>query len=171
MNNLWSNLLRFVSLMLFQVLILNNIEWGGYINPFVYILFVLMLPLSLPGWTLLLLGFVTGYTLDSFMSTPGLHTAATVFMAFMRPYVIQLATGAKQPEMVSRPGLSQMGLRWWFSYTLSLVFLHHLALFLLESFSFELLGYTLLRTLLSVIATQTLILLLSYFFSVRPKKN
>lgn len=171
MNNLWKNILRFASLLLFQVLILNKIELGGYINPNVYVLFVLMLPLAMPGWVLLLIAFATGYTLDSFMSTPGLHTAATVFMAFMRPYVIQLATGAKQPEMVNSPGLSQMGLRWWFSYTLSLVFLHHLVLFLLESFSFKQLGYTLLRTFLSVIATQILILLLSYFFSAKPKKN
>ncbi|HQO50908.1 MAG TPA: rod shape-determining protein MreD [Bacteroidales bacterium] len=171
MNSLIFNSLRFIGLVLLQVLILNQIEFIGYVNPFVYILFIMMLPLSIPGWLLLLLGFGTGYTIDLFMTGAGLHTAATVFMAFARPYVIQLATGAKQPETVNDPGLSQMGMRWWFSYTLSLVVLHHFALFLLESFSFSQLGYTLIRIILSVIATELLILLLSYFFSARQGKK
>lgn len=171
MNSLIFNSLRFIGLVLLQVLILNQIEFIGYVNPFVYILFIMMLPLSTPGWLLLLLGFGTGYTIDLFMTGAGLHTAATVFMAFARPYVIQLATGAKQPETVNDPGLSQMGMRWWFSYTLSLVVLHHFALFLLESFSFSQLGYTLIRIILSVIATELLILLLSYFFSARQGKK
>jgi hypothetical protein len=171
MNSTLLNTLRFIGLILLQVLILNHIELIGYVNPFVYILFVLMLPLSTPGWLLLLLSFGTGYTIDVFMSSAGLHTAATVFMAFMRPYVVQLATGAKDPEMLNNPGLSQMGIRWWFSYSLSLVFLHHFALFLLESFSFSQLGYTLIRIVLSVLFTEILILLLSYFFATRPKKK
>lgn len=171
MNSLIFNSLRFIGLVLLQVLILNQIEFIGYVNPFVYILFIMMLPLSIPGWLLLLLGFGTGYTIDLFMTGAGLHTAATVFMAFARPYVIQLATGAKQPEAVNDPGLSQMGMRWWFSYTLSLVVLHHFALFILESFSFSQLGYTLIRIILSVIATELLILLLSYFFSARQGKK
>jgi len=171
MNSLIFNSLRFIGLVLLQVLILNQIEFIGYVNPFVYILFIMMLPLSIPGWLLLLLGFGTGYTIDLFMTGAGLHTAATVFMAFARPYVIQLATGAKQPETVNDPGLSQMGMRWWFSYTLSLVVLHHFALFILESFSFSQLGYTLIRIILSVIATELLILLLSYFFSARQGKK
>lgn len=171
MNSLIFNSLRFIGLILLQVLILNQIEFIGYVNPFVYILFILMLPLSIPGWLLLLLGFVTGYTVDLFMTGAGLHTAATVFLAFARPYVIQLATGAKEPETVNDPNLSQMGMRWWFSYTLSLVVLHHIAYFILESFSFSQLGYTIIRIILSVIATELLILLLSYFFSARTGKK
>ncbi len=167
MSNLILNFLRFTGLTLLQVLIINHLGLLGYANPFVYVLFVMMLPLSTPGWLLLVLGFVNGYVVDLFMTGAGLHTAATVFMAFMRPYVIQLATGAKEPETVDSPGLKQMGARWWFSYTLSLVVLHHTALFILESFSFSQLGYTLLRIVLSVVATELLILMLSYFFSMK----
>ncbi len=171
MNSLLVNLVRFAGLILLQVLILNNIQLIGYVNPFVYVLFIMMLPLALPGWLLLLIGFLTGYTVDLFMSTNGLHAASTVLMAFARPYVIQLATGVKEPETVSEPGLSQMGIRWWFSFSLSLVVVHHFALFLLESFSFSQLGYTILRMLLSVAASEIIILMLSYFFMMRPKKK
>lgn len=171
MSDLFYNSLRFVGLMLFQVLILNHFMLFGLVNPFVYILFILMLPLAIPGWLLLVLGFLTGYLMDIFMTGAGLHTAATVFMAFMRPIVLRLATGTKEPETVVYPGLSQMGARWWFSYTLSLVVLHHFVLFVLESFSFNQLGYTLLRIILSVAATEILILLFSYFFTLRNLKR
>ncbi|MBW7847328.1 MAG: rod shape-determining protein MreD [Bacteroidales bacterium] len=171
MSDLFYNSLRFVGLMLFQVLILNHFMLFGLVNPFVYILFILMLPLAIPGWLLLVLGFLTGYLMDIFMTGAGLHTAATVFMAFMRPFVLRLATGTKEPETVVYPGLSQMGARWWFSYTLSLVVLHHFVLFVLESFSFNQLGYTLLRIILSVAATEILILLFSYFFTLRNLKR
>ncbi|GAB1419110.1 rod shape-determining protein MreD [Bacteroidales bacterium] len=171
MSDLLYNSLRFIGLMLFQVLILNHFMLFGLVNPFVYILFILMLPLATPGWLLLFLGFLTGYLMDIFMTGAGLHTAATVFMAFMRPLVLRLATGTKEPETVIYPGLSQMGARWWFSYTLSLVVLHHFVLFVLESFSFNQLGYTLLRIILSVAATEILILLFSYFFTLRNLKR
>ncbi len=171
MSDLFYNSLRFVGLMLFQVLILNHFMLFGLVNPFVYILFILMLPLAIPGWLLLVLGFLTGYLMDIFMTGAGLHTAATVFMAFMRPFVLRLATGTKEPETVVYPGLSQMGARWWFSYTLSLVVLHHFVLFVLESFSFNQLGYTLLRIIQSVAATEILILLFSYFFTLRNLKR
>ncbi|MDO8897497.1 MAG: hypothetical protein Q7V19_07585 [Bacteroidales bacterium] len=170
MSNLLTNILRFVGLILLQVLVLNNIRLGGYINPFVYILFVMMLPFSLPGWLLLLSGFGTGLVMDLFMSTPGLHAGAGVFMAFMRPYVIELATGSKEPENVNMPSLSQMGLRWWFSYTSTLVLMHHFALFFLESFSFSQFGGTLMRILFSVIFSQIIILLLSFFFLQKQKR-
>lgn len=171
MSDLLYNSLRFIGLMLFQVLILNHFMLFGLVNPFVYILFILMLPLATPGWLLLFLGFLTGYLMDIFMTGAGLHIAATVFMAFMRPLVLRLATGTKEPETVIYPGLSQMGARWWFSYTLSLVVLHHFVLFVLESFSFNQLGYTLLRIILSVAATEILILLFSYFFTLRNLKR
>ncbi len=171
MSDLFNNILRFVGLMLFQVLILNHFMLFGLVNPFIYVLFILMLPLAVPGWLLLVLGFLTGYVVDLFMTGAGLHAAATVLVAFLRPYVLRLATGTKEPETVMHPGLMQMGARWWFSYTVSLVALHHTFLFLLESFSFNQLGYTLLRIVLSVAATEILIFLLSYFFTLRSIKR
>lgn len=170
MSKLLKHLLRLTGLVLLQVLILNNIYFGGYINPFVYILFIMMLPFNIPGWLLLLVGFGTGTLMDLLMSTPGLHAGATVFLAFARPYVLQLSTGSKEPESINDPTMLQMGGRWWFSYTATLVMLHHFVLFFLQSFSFSQFGQTLLRIVLSVIATQALILLLSFFFMNRKSK-
>ncbi|MCU0363051.1 MAG: rod shape-determining protein MreD, partial [Bacteroidales bacterium] len=50
----------FLLLILAQVLVFNNIQFSGFINPYVYVLFILLLPLAVPGWLLLLLAFITG---------------------------------------------------------------------------------------------------------------
>ena len=75
------NIFRFILLILFQVLILDHVELGGYLNPFLYVMFILMLPFETPDWLVLLLGFITGLTLDMFTDTIGMHTASCVWLA------------------------------------------------------------------------------------------
>ncbi len=163
------NTLRFIGLLALQLLVLNYIRINGYINPYIYILFMMLLPFGIKGWVLLLWGFVLGYTVDVFMATPGLHTGATVLMAFMRPTIIRMSSGAQQSENLFEPSLSKMGINWFFSYSLSLVVIHHFALFFLESFSIAQIGNTLLRTLYSVVFTQAIILLLMFMFKSGSK--
>ena len=86
------NILRFVLLVLVQVLVLNNIQFLGYLNPYLYILFILALPVRLRQWIVLLLAFVLGLTIDAFSNTMGLHAFATVFMAFFRLPIIKMFT-------------------------------------------------------------------------------
>ncbi|MDP3463198.1 MAG: rod shape-determining protein MreD [Bacteroidales bacterium] len=160
---------RFIALILFQVLIINNIRIGGYVNPFVYVLFILLLPFNIKPWVLLMLGFVTGFTIDIFSLTPGLHTGATVLLAYMRPVIIRLTIGPRDPEGTLNPGLHDLGARWFFTYSVLLVTLHHFALFLLEVFSFYHFGDIVLRTLYSVVFTEILIMVLLLLFSKGKK--
>jgi rod shape-determining protein MreD len=76
--------LIFILLILFQVLLFNNIQFSGYVNPYVYIMFILLLPVEIPSWLLLLLSFATGLIMDFFSGSPGMHTSATVFAGFIR---------------------------------------------------------------------------------------
>ncbi len=170
MNNFLRHSFRFVALIFIQVMVLNHIHIGGYVNPFIYPLFIMLLPFSMPHWLLLFLGFGTGFTLDLFMSTPGLHTAATVLVAFVRPYIVRLASGAPLPESASEPTIAVMGSRWFFSYSISLIIIHHLALFLLESFDPQHLSDSIYRLLLSAPLSEALILMLVYFFQP-PRKR
>jgi len=108
------NIGRFVFLILFQVLILNNIQFSGYINPYFYIYFILLLPFETPRWLLLLSAFLLGLSLDAFTNTFGLNASACVLMAFARPFVISaISTGtefmighspSKNGPRRSRPG-------------------------------------------------------------------
>lgn len=164
MNKTVLNSLRFVSLVLFQVLIINNIRLGGYVQPYVYIIFVMLLPINIPKWQLLLCGFGIGITIDLFMGTLGLHAFACTLMAFCRPSVISLVSGSQKFESIQAPNLNQLGGAWFFRYALCMVLVHHFSLFLIESFSFHLFGQVLLRLLLSAPASIFLIMMILYLF-------
>ncbi len=139
----------FIGLVLLQVLILNNIRFGGYINPYIYVLFILMLPIDVSGWVLLVSSFFLGLTVDMFSDSLGMHTAAAVFAAFCRPAVIQLISVKADFEPGTVPSVPDQGLTWVMIYSLLLILLHHIPLFFLEVFRFTDAWQTLLRILLS----------------------
>jgi rod shape-determining protein MreD len=160
----------FLLLIFLQLFLFNNIQLSGFINPYVYVLFILLLPYETSGWLLLLLGFFTGLVLDTFMNTFGMHTSATVFMAFMRPHVLNLLTDREDIDKKGNPSLSINGLSWFFRYTLLLVFAHHFLLFFIESFTFVNFFSTIWRIILSTLAT-TIFIIISQFLTFHRKLN
>jgi len=112
-------------MVLVQVWILNNIQLSGYINPYLYIMFLLVLPFEISFWILIPAGFLLGITIDMFMHTPGLHAAATVFAAFVRPGVLSLIAPGDGYEAASvhifpqwaSDGICGMLLLWYCSIT------------------------------------------------------
>ena len=171
MNNiLITNITRFFGLLLFQVLIIDNIRLGYYIHPYIYVLFIFLLPFNIQKWQLLLLGFVTGLTVDLFNGTPGLNAAATVFMAFIRPYVINGMTRRKDINPNDEPSFNNMGLSWFLLYSLLLLTAHNFILFSIEAFSFKLIGVILMQTLLSIFSSLLLIFIITLLFKKSNKK-
>lgn len=156
-------LLYFVLLILLQVFVLNNIQLSGYINPMIYILFILILPFEISGWMLLMLGFITGLTMDMFMNTLGMHSSATVALAFVRPYIISFLSQRGDVEYKGIVSMNVTGLQWYIRYALILAFIHHLFLFYIEVFSFSHFFSTLWRSIMSTAVTGSIILLMQYF--------
>ncbi len=157
------NIVRFAILVLVQVLILNNIQVSDFIVPYFYVLFILLLPFETPKWLLLLSAFVLGLTIDLFMQTPGMHTAATVFMAFLRPKVLEMSAPRDGYEPGTYPRLYYYGFQWFLRYSVILVLAHHFVLFYIEVFRFSEFFSTLLRVLLSSLLSVILIMLSQYF--------
>jgi rod shape-determining protein MreD len=145
------------------VLLFNNIQFSGYVNPYVYIMFILLLPIEIPPWLMLMLSFGTGLIIDFFSGSPGMHTSATVLAGFVRPYVFRLVSPRDGYESGSDPSMMAYGLRWFFSYTLVMVLIHHTALFYLEVFRFADFFRTLLRVILSTLFSMTFILLIEFY--------
>jgi len=139
----------FILLLAIQVLLMNNIQFSGFINPYVYVLFILLLPFETEYWLILLLSFFTGLVIDLTSGTLGLHAAATVFAGFLRPYVLNLVSPREGYEKGDLPGLKAYGFRWFITYVLIIVVSHHLVLFYLEVFRFDYFFRTLLRVVLS----------------------
>ncbi len=156
------NIIRFVVLVLIQVLILNHISLGGYINPYLYVLFILWLPFHTDRWLLLISAFLLGFSADIFTNTIGLNAAASVAMAFARPFVITMISTGTEFEPGSRPSIRGQGIRWFFSYSVTLVLIHHFVLFYLEVFRFSEFFSTLLRVMLSSVFTLGLVFLSEY---------
>ncbi|MEZ4995933.1 MAG: rod shape-determining protein MreD [Bacteroidales bacterium] len=167
MNSIIRYTVTFLLLIALQLLIFNNIEFSGYVNPYVYVMFILILPVAMPSWILLLLGFLTGFVIDLFSGTMGVHTFATVIAAYVRPWVLSLNVTAETAEGEMSPSSYRSGLRWFLVYTATVVLAHHLALFLVETFSFRLFLQTLLRVLLSTAVTTFFIVLFDF---IRPHR-
>lgn len=157
----------FVLLIALQLLIFNNIEFSGYVNPFVYLMFILILPVSIPSWILLLLSFLTGFVIDLFSGTLGVHAFATVLAGFVRPWVLSLNVTAEAAETEMSPSSYRSGLRWFLIYTVTIVFVHHLALFFVEIFSLRHFFHTVLRVLLSTAVTSFFIVIFDFIRSRR----
>lgn len=168
-NRLIIHILRFIGLILLQVLIMDNIRFDYYIHPCVYVLFIMLLPFNIPKWQLLISGFLCGMTVDLFNGTPGLNAAATVLMAFIRPFVINGMTRRKDINPNDEPSLD-MGISWFFIYSFILLTAHNFLLFTLEAFSFKLIGIIALQTLISVLSSLMLIFIILLLFKKNKKK-
>jgi len=154
--------LIFVLLILLQVLLFNNIEFSGFVNPYVYIMFILLLPFEIPSWLLLIISFFTGLIIDFFCGSPGMHASATLLAGFVRPHVLRGISPRDGYEPGSDPSMFIYGFTWFLLYTVIIVLIHHLALFYLEVFRFTDFFRTLLRVILSSLFSISFILLLEY---------
>ena len=155
----------FIVLVLVQVLVLNQIQFSGFVNPYIYVLFILLLPLSTPRYLILVLAFLLGLTIDIFSNSLGIHAAASVFIAYLRPLIIRVISN-REEDRNDYPGLLQNKFSWFLSYVSILVFLHHLILFYLEVFSLSNFGSTLYRVILSTVFS-IFVIVLSQFLVFR----
>jgi len=163
------NIFRFILLALAQIYVFNKIQVSGYINPQVYVLFILMLPFEISGFWLLSFAFSMGLTIDYFQHTPGMNAAASVIMAFFRPGVIRLVGKKDDLEPWQYPNVRDAGSLWFLTYMIILVFLHHIFLFYMEVFRFREFFQTLVKVLINTVLTSLIIMIIQYlFYSRRP---
>ncbi|MCU0371427.1 MAG: hypothetical protein MUC31_08425 [Bacteroidales bacterium] len=166
-RKLFGNIIRFILLVFAQIYIFNKIQVSGFISPQVYVLFILMLPFQISGFWLLSFAFLMGFTVDFFQHTPGMHAAASVILAFLRPGVIRLVGKKEDLEPWQYPNVRDAGSLWFFTYALILIFLHHLFLFYLEVFRLGEFLYTLLKVFTNTVLTTLIIMLIQYLFYSR----
>ena len=157
-------IIRFIGCLLFQVLVLNNIQLTGLMNPYYYPLFVLLLPLQMPQWACLLLSFVMGYSVGIFSNSSGLHAFSTVAMAFARPFVITALFPKTETEDVEELSIGKTGLFNFILYAFVLVFIHHLVFFVAEVWSFTQFYLTSIKIVLSSLMSTLLIIVGEYLF-------
>ena len=162
----YSSGLRFIALLLIQVLILSNLNIHQIVTPYFYILFVLMLPVHVSMSVALLSAFVMGISIDMFLNGGGVHAASSVFIAFIRPAVFQVLNppGGGFEDSGGVISIKQYGSIWVLVYSSILVFIHHLLVFFLEVFTFDDFFFTIAKVIASSALTVVLILIYQFLF-------
>jgi rod shape-determining protein MreD len=162
----------FALFLFLQVLVVNNIKFQAvwFINPFIYIGFVLLLPVDTPKWLLLVSAFLMGYFVDIFVSTPGMHASATLLTAFVRHYLHKVVIPRDDYQPATIPNVATFGFPWFIRYATVMITVHHFSLFMVEAFSFSQFHIVLLKTVASGFFT-LLLLVSGQLFSLGNFKN
>lgn len=166
-SNFLINIFRFIILVTLQVLVFNKINFFGYLDPFPYVLFVLLYPVNSNKNLLLLSSFLTGLTLDMFGDTGGIHATACLILAYIRPTIFKFSFGLSyeyQTIKISEKISSERII-----FIILAVFIHHFIIYFLELLRFGLFLDIFLRTLFNTIFTTFICILTIYL--IKPNKR
>jgi len=163
------NIVRWVLLMAVQVLVFNNIYLGGTFNPYIYVLIILSLPIEISALATLFIGFFTGFILDLFTHTYGMHTMAFTLFGFLRPLVLRGIAPRDGYAFGSSANVRDMGFGLYSVYALILIFTHHLLLFVLEGFASQSVWITTKKVILNTLLTFVIIMVTQSFSRKKDK--
>jgi rod shape-determining protein MreD len=174
MTPLVKNIFRFALIMAFQIFVLNDAWLKGntammglsLFKPYIYVLFILMLPIQLGKNWVLIIASVTGFVMDIYSNTYGLHTSASLLLAFLRSYVLQLLiqNNPKELNQYVTPSLSRLGFKNFVMYVGFLVIAFSFYFYLIREFSFPHTVHFLVNTVFTSLTTIILIFLSQVFF-------
>ncbi|MDR1918837.1 MAG: rod shape-determining protein MreD [Tannerellaceae bacterium] len=162
MVNIVRGLVYFVILVLIQVLVLNNIHFLRLVTPFLYIYFIIKLPVGYSSIQVTLLSFLLGMAIDVLSNTSSMHAAACTLAGFARPYLVRVFMGEDLPENIY-PSYKTFGYGGFIRFTFVLVLLHHISLFLIESLTLFDPLFLAIRILAGILMTTVFICVIESF--------
>lgn len=164
------NIIRFIFFILVQVFILNTLHLHQFIIPYIYFLFILWLPFSISRYTLLIIGFITGLTLDYFSMQIGVHAAACTLIAYARPFIINILT-VKDTSDINYREPSPLSMRWmpYLIYVFILTLLHHTYMTFLQWLQFGNFIDFLIKVFTTTVISMILIITVELLFPRRMK--
>ncbi len=163
-------IISFFIYVLAQALIFNKVVLFGTAYSFIYIGFLLTLPLELAVIPGMLIGLILGLGIDSFSNTFGLHASASVLLMYFRPILISWLTPQGGYPAGTSPRPSKIGFGWFTTFAIPLIFSHQMVIFFVEYGSFDLFGITLLKVIASTIYSFVLIVVIQYIFISRTRR-
>lgn len=161
--------LRMLLLMFIQIAIFNNIYLGFGVTIYIYVFFILQLPLATPRWLMLLVSFFLGLGIDAFFNLGGPHAFASVLIAFIRPILLKFMYTPSEMENIAYPSTKTMRYNNFIRYAFFMIFVHHLAVAVLEIFNLKKLFFSLPSILVSVLLSTIVIVLIDLL--KRKEKN
>ena len=148
---------RYIVIMILQVLLFDQLQLWGACHPYVYLLCLLMFPITLPQSVNMVIGALVGIVMDVFCNSMGIHMAACVLVMFVRPYVLGMIVNDKD-RLNEQISLRSIGMEAILRYVVIMVIIHHLMVFTLAAWSWAHIGFVLLETLVSSLVTILIII-------------
>ena len=164
MNKYYLKYLRLLPLfILLQVLVLNEILFFTYINPYLYLALIISWPLKAPKWFMIIYAFILGFCIDIFEGSLGFHSTATVFIAFIKPTISKFTIPHNILGDTDEITLNKIGNKAFIIFSFLMIIIHNKILFILEHlhFNFHVAG----KILASSMVTLILVLILEIFNS------
>lgn len=158
------NGISFLIYLFFQVIILKNAVLFGSAFCFLYIGYLLLLPVETNPLWLMVIGLAMGLFVDMFYDSVGIHAFACVALMYARNFWLARITPQGGYDSGAIPGLAADGLQWFLIYVTPLIFIHHALLFFIEVGGFNYVGFTLLKIIFSTLYTITVLLIVQYLF-------
>lgn len=160
-----SSIIQVISFFLylfFQVLILKNAVLFHTAFCFLYIAFLLLLPVESNPLVLMLIGFVMGIFMDMFYDSLGLHAFSCVLIMYVRNFWLTRLTPQGGYDLNAFPAIAMYGLQWFLLYAVPLIFVHHAVLFFIEVGGFQYFWFTFLKVIVSTVFTMVVFLMVQY---------
>ncbi len=168
-GNIIAYILYFILFFLLQIIFFRNVLLFDYALCFVYIGYILILPIDIKPIPLMLIAFGFGLLMDSFFDTVGINAFVCVLIAYIRPYILKVLTPGGGYDALMEISIPYMGFVWFIKYSALLIFIHHFIFFTLEAWNMSLFLDVFIRTVLSTIFTLFIIVLLQYLFNRSDK--
>lgn len=160
--------LLFIVVLSLQVLLFNNLDLNIYISPFVYVAFVILLPMELASIYVLILGLIMGVAMDLSMLTMGINTIASLFTAYSRSFILERTIGKEMFRDGGIPSIQRLGIVKMVKYILFFCLIHYIIFFSLETLSVEYVYLTVLQIVFSTLVSVVLVLFVSLAFQNKP---
>ncbi len=158
--------LGFIILVLIQALIFKPMTLGwenfNYISVIIYPMFIMLLPIKTPHPLIILIGFTLGLAVDMFYNSPGVHASASVFSAFIRPFILSALEPRGGYNVNHSPTKSNFGFSWFATYACIMLLAHLFFYFSMEAFTFVYIGQIIMRTVFSFFASIIFVLLFQF---------
>ena len=172
MNNaVATNLIRFVVILAIQGFVLTRISvdllGSFYFQILLYPLFIMLLPFRTPRALQLVLAFCMGIAVDAFYGSPGVHASASVFIAFIRPFILNAIAPRDGYDINYSPTMKRYSFAWFLRYSSIMMALHLFFYFSVEAFTFAYIVDIILKTVCSFISS--MIFILTVMFILNPE--
>ena len=164
MNRLYtSHIVTSVIILIIQILLLKNIQIELFdrftLSVLIYPAVILFLPVGVRRSVIIISAFFIGLLIDGFYDSPGVHTAALVFTAFIRATILRLLEPRQGYRDNLLPAPQSYGSGWFFSYLGILLFLHIFIYFSIDAFTYVFFLKIIVNTMCSFVISFLLLVL------------